>query len=194
VQFQDAPTHPSPALAADDPDGPSTTGGPTGEVRQLLEVLRHERSALETLLYRCRIGALALAAGDARSSVCAGDEIEEAAEVLAALDTARAVAVAVLCAAWDLEGDVTLDELARLAPAPYDLSLAEAHRALRSLVRELEVVRELGVDAGGRALARTADRVDAMASAGAAGVVYGADASPVPLGPVSGGGRFSGRA
>jgi hypothetical protein len=188
VQFQDAPTDPAPGR-----DDDTAAGGSTAEVRQLLEVLRHERSALETLVYRCRIGALALAAGDARSSVLAGDEIDEAAEVLAALDTARAVAVAVLCEAWELDADVTLDELAGLAPEPYDRSLAEANRGLRALVRELEVIRALGDEAGGRALARMSERADAMAMAGA-GVGYGADASPVPLGPAAGGGRFSGRA
>jgi hypothetical protein len=191
VQFSDASPDPAPAPDAD-ADGETSAGGSTAEVRQLLEVLRHERSALETLLYRCRVGALALAAGDARSSVLAGDEIDEAAEVLAALDAARAVAVAVLCEAWDLTDEVTLDELARLAPEPYGVSLAEAHRGLRSLVRELEVVRALGDDAGSRALARMSERADAMAMAGG-GVGYGADASPVPLGPASGG-RFSDRA
>jgi hypothetical protein len=196
VQFQDASTHPAPApaLDADDPGDSPTAGGSTGEVRQLLEVLRHERAALETLVYRCRIGALALAASDARCSLRASDEIDEATEVLAVLDTARAVAVGVLCEAWDLEPDVTLDDLVRLAPEPYDVSLTEASRGLRALVRELEVVQALGEDAGARALARTSDRVDTMALAGAAGVGYGADASPVPLGPASGGGRFSGRA
>lgn len=155
---------------------------------RLAQRLWDERHVVTVLLYKLTVTRLLLAADERRFVADALREVEHAVELLRVGEQARDTAVRDLAGAWRRDPeDLTLDELARIAPEPYGQTFREHLAAFRTLAAEIE-----GATRENRALARTdlssvADQLDLLTGASATtSTTYDAQGQLDPSTPVGG--------
>lgn len=128
----------------------------TAPFDELARRLWDERRVVTYLLYKLTVAKLMLAADDRRFVPDALREVDRAVELLRDGELRRDTAVRAVAERWLLAPeDVTLAELARTAPPPFDHTFGEHLRAFRELAMEVDEVAQEN-----RALARTeAERI-----------------------------------
>jgi hypothetical protein len=133
-------------------------------LEQLSRRLWDERHIVTHLLYKLTVTRLLLAADERRFVPDALQEVESAVEGLRAAEIERDEALRQLAALWTTEPTgLTLGELARRSPPPFDHTFAEHLGAFRELAGEIDrTARE------NRSLARSdlqvvADQLDQLA-------------------------------
>lgn len=120
-------------------------GGAMARDQEALEELGHrlwdERQVVNHLLYRLTVTKLLLAADERRFVSDAFDEVEHAVELLREGELRREDALRELAERWRIApAELTLDELARLSPPPFDLTFEEHRTAFQQLAAEIEEV------------------------------------------------------
>lgn len=110
-----------------------------------LEELSHrlwdERRIVTYLLFKLTVTRLLLAADERRFLPDALREVDRTVELLREGEEQRETALRELAARWRVSpASLPLDELARLAPPPYDHTFADHHAAFRELAEEIEEV------------------------------------------------------
>ena len=110
-------------------------------LEHLADVLWHERNLLEELLFRAITVRLMLAADERRYVSAAANEVESVIERLAAAEQSREDAVALAATVLGTDPHtLSLQLLARQAPAPLDLVFRDHERAFAALVDEIQEV------------------------------------------------------
>ena len=122
----------------------------TAALEELGRRLWDERRVVTHLLYKLTVTNLLLAADERRFVPDSLREVETTVELLREGEVRREDAVRDLAGRWQIEPDqLTLDELARWAPAPYDHTFADHRDAFRRLAEEVDATaqqnRELAV-------------------------------------------------
>lgn len=98
-----------------------------------------EREVVTQLLYRLTVTKLLLAADERRFVAAAFDEVEQALTGLREGELARDRAVRDLAGRWQVDPrQLTLAELARLSPPPFDHTFGEHRDAFQRLAAEIE--------------------------------------------------------
>jgi hypothetical protein len=100
------------------------------ELREVARALWWERQLLELLQLKLETQRLMAQGGSARWLVATTREVELAAEELKKAELARAVSAEAVAGAMGLPADVSLLELASVAPQPWDAILLRHHEAL----------------------------------------------------------------
>ena len=141
-------------------------------------VLWTEREALEQVLYYLQVEQLVLTAGATRWLNHADADLRVALERLRTTEVLRAAEASELASSARLPFQLTLAQLAAVAPDPWGMVLSEHRAALRSLVAEIDSLametRRLLAD-GAAATAET------LAAIGSAMTGYDADGSVAGL-------------
>lgn len=107
----------------------------------LTDRLWDERRIVTFLLYRLTVTKLLLAADDRRFVPDALEEVDRTVELLREGEARREAALRKLAGAWGVSPEqLTLDVLARRAPAPYDTIFREHLEAFGALAAEIEDV------------------------------------------------------
>ena len=100
-----------------------------------------EREVVTHLLYRLTVTRLLLAADERRFIADALDEVEHAVGLLRQGEFARDHALRDLAEQWQVDPrELSLAELARLSPPPFDHTFAEHRDAFQHLAAEIEEV------------------------------------------------------
>ena len=124
----------------------------------LVGVLNRECELLDHLVFKLHEAELLTAAGETRFLMFMADEIDGVAGDLGAVEVARAVLVADLTDALDLDDDASLLELADHADANTAGPLLDARSRLLNLMEELD-------EASGGATEVVGDRLDEVTAA-----------------------------
>jgi hypothetical protein len=154
---------------------------------RLAQRLWDERHVVTVLLYKLTVTRLLLAADERRFVADSLREVEHAVELLRSGEEARDAALRDLAGAWRLDPDeLTLDELTRIAPAPYDHTFREHLAAFRTLAAEIE-----GAARENRALARSdlssvTEQLDQLTGVTTTSSTYDARGQLDPSTPVGG--------
>lgn len=120
--------------------------------QQLTDLLWHERTLVEALLYKLVCARLLLAADERRFVPVALGEIEHAVGLLQGAERSRQAMVRAVAEELGLpQGTLSLHDLARRAPAPFDTVLDEHREAFLRLTEAIE-----GETSTNRRLASTA--------------------------------------
>lgn len=120
-------------------------------LEQLAGRLWDERRIVTYLLFKLTVTRLLLAADERRFVPDALREVERTVELLRTSEQQRDEAVRELAGRWRIApAELTLEELARRAPAPFDHTFLDHLDAFQQLAAEVEDVAE-----NNRALART---------------------------------------
>ncbi|MFP4634403.1 MAG: flagellar export chaperone FlgN [Nitriliruptoraceae bacterium] len=115
-----------------------------------------EREVVTHLLYRLTVSKLLLAADERRFVADAFDEVEQAVARLRENELARDRAVRDLAERWQVDPQqLTLAELARRSPPPFDHTFSEHRDAFQRLAAEIE-------DLAGQNRALAANELDAV--------------------------------
>ncbi|MEX2504211.1 MAG: flagellar export chaperone FlgN [Egicoccus sp.] len=120
-------------------------------LEELSRRLWEERQVVTHLLFKLTVTRLLLAADERRFVPNALEEVETAVEALRQGEYRRDEALRTLAALWTYDPvELTLGELARRSPSPFDHTFAEHAVAFRNLAAEIEqVARENRVLANG---------------------------------------------
>lgn len=114
------------------------------ELRALEELSRRvwdERRVVTYLLYKLTVAKLLLASDDRRFVSDALDEVDRAVSVLRNGEAARDEALRDLAEVWQVHPyDLSLPEVVRRSPPPFDHTFGEHLRAFRSLAEEIDDV------------------------------------------------------
>jgi hypothetical protein len=106
---------------------------------ELSRRLWDERQVVTHLLFKLTVTRLLLAADERRFVPDALDEVEQAVDLLRAGELAREQALRELAGLWTTDPDrLTLVELARRSPPPFDHTFADHLAAFRELAGEVE--------------------------------------------------------
>lgn len=109
------------------------------ELENLTRCLWQQRDVVTYLLYKLTVTNLLLAADERRFVPDALREVELAVQALRAGELARDTAVRELAGRWSTDPEVlTLDEVARRSPPPYDHIFTDHRSAFRELAGEVE--------------------------------------------------------
>lgn len=107
------------------------------ELDALSEVLWHERSLLELLLFKLEEEQLLLTSGRTRWLAHATREVEAVLSQIRDAELGRSVEAGAVCAALGLPDGASLAEMADAAPAPWDDLLRQHREAFASLTAEI---------------------------------------------------------
>jgi hypothetical protein len=157
----------------------------TDPFASLSAILWSERELLESVLFALTQERLILAAGETRWLNRADAQLQAAAEKLRTAEVLRAAELDALTDTLNLPHEITLGELASIAPEPWPLLLAEHRDALRNLAAEIDEAtkqtRRL-LSAGAAAIAETLQSVGtACGGYTASGVAAGGTVGPLLL-------------
>ena len=141
-------------------------------------VLWNEREALEHVLYALQVEQLVLAAGATRWLNHADDGVRAALERLRTTEVLRAAETDQLTGLARLPFQLSLAELAAVAPEPWGMVLSEHRSALRSLVAEID---SLAIETRRLLSDGAAATRETLASIGSAIAGYDADGSAAGL-------------
>jgi FlgN protein len=125
-------------------------------------MLWRERECVEVLLFKLVEQQLILSSGHTRWLHFADDEVRAAAEALREAELIRAAELDLLAQQLGLSADTTLNELADVAPEPWDSVLRDHGEALRSLVLQVRasaVENKRLLQAGEQAIRETVDQL-----------------------------------
>jgi hypothetical protein len=154
---------------------------------RLAQRLWDERHVVTVLLYKLTVTRLLLAADERRFVTEALREVDEAVDLLRLGEQARDTALRDLAGAWRMDpADLSLDELARIAPEPYGHTFREHLAAFRTLASEIE-----GAARENRTLARSdlsvvTEQLDALTGTATTPTTYDAHGQLDPTTPVGG--------
>ncbi|MBN9610793.1 MAG: hypothetical protein BGO26_16060 [Actinobacteria bacterium 69-20] len=133
----------------------------------LAAILWDERREMERLLYCLVSQQLVLTSGQTRWLGHADTDINAALATFRDAEVLRAIEVASIASKLDVSGDVSLAELAELAPEPWSMTLRDHRAALRSLAAEIDTTvaenRRL-LKAGAQAIGETLARIGSFSS------------------------------
>jgi len=104
---------------------------------KLSEVLWHERTLLELLLFKLEEEQLLLTSGRTRWLAHATREVESVLAQIREAELARAVEASAACTLLGLADGVSLSELAAAAPAPWDELLLQHRQGFAALTAEI---------------------------------------------------------
>ncbi len=108
-------------------------------LEELARRLWDERRVVEYLLFKLTATKLLLAADERRFTAHALREVERAVDLLRDEEERRDAAVRDLAEHWGLDpSQLTLTEVARRSPAPFDHTFHDHHDAFRHLAEEIE--------------------------------------------------------
>jgi hypothetical protein len=125
------------------------------ELREVARALWWERQLLELLQLKLETQRLMAESGSARWLVATGREVEAASDELKKAELARAVSAEAVAGALGLPADVSLLELASVAPQPWDAILLRHREALLEAADAVDAEAR----AADEALARRADAI-----------------------------------
>lgn len=106
-------------------------------LKALSDILWRERELLEHLLFKLEVEQLLLSSGRTARLPLATQEVEDVLAAIRDAELGRSVEVAGAAAALDLPEDVSLLELAKAAPVPWDGILLEHRKEFARLTSEI---------------------------------------------------------
>ena len=126
-------------------------------MKEVAEVLRQEKHALELLLYRLTISRALLASRDAQFLSWSSREVDRARHKVREIDLLRAANVQLLGVRGLNRQAPTLRQLASLSSAPWSGILRDHHDSLTGLVADIEVVAHQAAESARRGMRRVAE-------------------------------------
>lgn len=150
-------------------------------------VLWYERELLEHLSFKLTTQQLILRSGDVRWLSSSDDEVQSALTSLRESEVVRAIEVDDLLTRLGVGSEITLREVAILAPPPWDEMLRSHHTALSQLTAEIAATtmenRRL-LNAGAEAARQTLDSIGRNVATRSKTYTSNGTGSEIPRGPL----------
>lgn len=160
----------------------------TAALDELATRMWDERHLLTVLLYRLTVARLLLAADERRFTADAVHEVDRTVAQLREEEERRDTALRDLAEAWEVDpATLSLPEVARRAPTPYDHTFDEHLSAFRSMTDEIEQLARTNRTLAQAAMLDLSATLDQLTGADPApATTYDATGQLDPAGPVGG--------